>query len=225
MNQIMNVIKNAQEEFKNELSLIDSEKGIPRELYIRYLSMQYHLTKGVIKHFYLCASHESMTDKSRLRDFILGFGREEELHYKIAQQDLKALDREPLPIPLSVELWWAYFDLKVSQKPFIRLGATCVLENISNTSDEIIEKLMKNASYLDNGNTRFIAIHRHGPMSPHGDQILKELSSAKLSEAHLEDLLQGAKVGRHLYLEMARWALHPERDGVEDVSKKRLKSA
>src|SRR5690606_16063508 len=104
--------------------------GLPLEAYRRYLSMQYHLTKGVQRHFMICASHPDFAHRPKLREFLFHFAEEEELHFKVAEKDLENLGSRPLPIPLDTRIWWAFFDTQVYERPLVRLGATCILENI-----------------------------------------------------------------------------------------------
>ena len=111
------------------------------------------------------------------------------------------------PIPLDVELWWSYFDKIVDSRPFVRLGATCVLENISNSSGPLIQRLFSKADFLTPKNTVFFKIHQHDASLPHGDQILGALADANLLECHFGDLLEGARKGAVMYLRMAQWAL------------------
>lgn len=101
------------------------------EQYVRYLSMQYHLTKGVQRYFITAAAHSDLARRKKLRTFLFNFANEEELHYLIAANDLRKLGRDPLPEPFDVSLWHAYFQRVVVDRPFIRLGAACILENIS----------------------------------------------------------------------------------------------
>ena len=124
---VLDIVQVAGTHFSKRLqSLVDSG-GISKEQYVRYLSMQYHLTKGVQKHFLIAASHPTMVGKRKLREFLFHFGLEEEPHYGMAKHDLQHLGAEPLPCPIDVKLWWAYFDQIISQRPFVRLGATCIL--------------------------------------------------------------------------------------------------
>jgi hypothetical protein len=207
MDQIKKVVKAGQAEFRAYLEAAEGDGGLSRERYVRYLSMQHHLTNGVQRHFFAAASHPDLAHRRQLRRFLVEFANEEELHYQIAAKDLEALGVEPLPPPLDVKLWWAYFDKVVHDRPFLRLGATCILENIAGTAGDVITRLFAAAPYLTPRNTRFFTIHRHDETLPHGDQILAALEAAGLDPRHFDDLQEGAETGLTIYLRLARWSL------------------
>ncbi|GBD49572.1 hypothetical protein [Methylopila sp. Yamaguchi] len=78
--------------------------------YIRYLSFQYHLTRGVQRYFLSAAAHPDLARRRRLRAFLVDFASEEELHYLVAASDLLQFGLKPLPVSFDVELWHAYFE-------------------------------------------------------------------------------------------------------------------
>jgi hypothetical protein len=206
------VVEQAKAVFHKDLIRLSECTGMTESVYIRYLSFQYHLTKGVQKHFLTVAAHPSFAGKRKLRDFLYKFALEEEPHFDIARHDLENLGVEPLPCILDVKLWWAYFDQVVQTRPFVRLGATCVLENLGAGAGSLGHELLNNAPFLNKSNTRFFEIHFHETL-PHGDQIYAALESVRLSDDELEDLVDGARTGAVLYLRMARWAM-----GFQDLS-------
>lgn len=177
-----------------------------REMYLRYLSFQYHLTKGVQRHFLKVAGHPRLARKNLLREFLFKFGLEEEPHYKVAEVDLQRMGEAPRPCPLDVSLWWSYFDQIVEQRPFVRLGATCVLENLGGGAAALGHHLLDSAPFLNKSNTRFITIHFH-EILPHGDQILNALESAALDAEDIQELVEGANIGSIMYLRLAMWAM------------------
>jgi hypothetical protein len=69
--------------------------------------------------------------KKALRKFLFDFANEEELHYLVAAGDLARMGLPILAEPFDVTLWHAYFRSIVDERPFIRLGAACVLENLA----------------------------------------------------------------------------------------------
>lgn len=210
MERLLETIKSAQEQLKHSLDhILDCQGAFTTEQYSRYLSMQYHLTNGVEQHFYAIAGHKELESYPKLRKFLVKFAEEERPHYKIAFNDLKNMQCEPHEVMLEVKLWWAYFNEVIKTRPFVRLGATCILENISSRSDEVISKLLGSSKFITPKNTRFLEIHRHNEL-PHGDEILDYLTDAKLKEHHINDLLEGAKDGSKLFLGLLEWGLFPE---------------
>lgn len=177
------------------------KKGIQLEQYVRYLQMQYHLTKGVQETFLSIAAHQETRKYKSLRKFLVNFGYEEEMHFLLAQHDLKELNHDIGDCPFVVELWWAYQKYVISWKPIERLGATAVLENIGNFAAPLIKKLMSEASYLNKGNTTFVQVHMHEDL-PHGDQILEAYKSVKWSQNHLKQLIKGAENASFLYIKL-----------------------
>jgi hypothetical protein len=171
--------------------------------------MQFHLTKDVQRHFFIAASHPGLATKGKLRDFLVAFGLEEEMHYRIASKDIENLGQPILPIPLNVKLWWAYFDSIIYSRPFIRLGATCVLENLGSGGSTVVKRLLKNAPFINERTSRFILIHLHEEL-PHGDWIVSVLNNTELDNTNLEDLQEGAEMGATLYLRMVDWAFETD---------------
>jgi hypothetical protein len=215
MKPVLAVVTAAQAAFRSRLERLEQhEGGLTKERYVRFLSMQYHLTNGVQRHILTAAAHADLAHRRSLRKFLFEFANEEELHYEIARRDIENLGVEPAACPLDVKLWRAYFESIIVQRPFVRLGATCILENLAGTSGEIITRLFAAAPYLNPRNTRFFTIHRHDETLPHGDQIIEALEAAKLEDRHMVDLVEGAETGATIYMRLVEWSLE---DGVAAV--------
>lgn len=183
--------------------------GLSVDMYHRYLSMQYHLTKGVQRYFLTAAAHADLARMRRLRRFLFDFANEEELHYLVAGKDISTLGLPVLPEPIDVQLWHAYFGQVVVTRPFVRLGAACLLENLSSPDNRpLIAKLLQ-APFLSPANTKFLVLHMHETL-PHGEQILAALSQETLDPRQQDDLVEGARKGGVMYLRMVDWALNPQ---------------
>ena len=172
--------------------------GLEIEQYIRYLQVQYHLTKGVQNTFLSMASHPDTRSYKDLRAFLINFGYEEEMHYKLAEKDLQELGSLTGEIPFVVELWWAYQKAILPIKPLERLGATAILENIGNFAAPVIKELMAEADFITKKNSSFTQVHMHEEL-PHGDQILDALRNENFSELHQNQILEGATRTTWLY--------------------------
>ena len=214
LDPVLEVVEEAKAFFSIDLHELGASGGLTVEMYHRYLSFQYHLTKGVQRSFMKCAGHPDLSGKNRLREFLFKFALEEEPHYRVAEIDLERMGLEPTAMPLDVALWWAYFDQVVEERPFVRLGAACVLENLGAGAGAMGHALLDNAPYLNKSNTRFLEIHFH-EILPHGDQIIDALESAPLEPQDIGDLVEGANTGAIIYLRLARWATG--RDELTDV--------
>ena len=182
--------------------------ALTEEQYVRYLSMQYHLTSGVQRYFITAAAHADLSRRRKLCRFLFDFANEEELHYVVAGNDLHKIGRQPLPEPFDVTLWHSYFEKIVVNRPFVRLGAACTLENISAGTARPFVKQALFAPYLTRQNSKFLVLHQHETLT-HGDEIIQALTEANLEEAHICDLAEGARKGIVFYLRMADWALNP----------------
>lgn len=202
------IIKLAQDKFADLLLNANVGSGVSVECYQRYLSMQYHLTKGVQRYFITAAAHEDLFKMKPLRKFLLSFANEEERHYIVAANDLYNMGLEILPEPIDVTLWHSYFKNNIISNPFIRLGVALVLENISGGSARPLVKQALDSSFLNKQNTKFLVIHQHETL-PHGDQILEALEKSLLSESNIKDICLGARQAIVLYLRLAEWALFP----------------
>lgn len=200
MQELLDVVNNTKELFKEKLLKIEETNSFTKDLYVRYLSMQHHLTKDVQKYFYAAASHAKIIKNKKLRDFLVNFANEEYPHYLIAQKDIENLGEKIWDMPFDTELWHSYFWNNVHDRPFIRLGATCILENISEDSNEVIDRLFSKAPFLNKNNTIFFTIHKHDQDLPHGDEILEALSG--ISGDDYQELIEGAKKASTLYLRM-----------------------
>lgn len=204
---VKTAISNAQEAFRNLLEEGKKSGGLTKERYGRFLTMQYHLTRGVQRHFMFIAGHPSTAKKRDLRKFLINFAQEEEFHYMIAESDLKELGMVPGPCPFDIKLWWLFFDDVIKERPFVRLGATCILENIADGSSAVLDEMIQSSGYLNPKNLRFLIIHRHGPNLAHGDEILAALEGADLSEQELSDVLEGAHLATTMYMRLTKWIL------------------
>jgi hypothetical protein len=176
------------------------------EQYCRYLSMQYHLTRDVQAYFFAVAANSALAKRRKLRRFLSEFANEEELHYLVAANDLLAFGRRPLAEPFDVTLWHAYFRSVVGTRPFLRLGAAAILENLSAGVAREPARRALSAPFMTRDNTKFLVLHQH-ETNPHGEQILDALEAETFTPAELDDLFLGAKQGTILYLRMAKWAV------------------
>jgi hypothetical protein len=211
LSSLHRVIEEAGAIFREMLGATEMNGGLSRGAYVRYLQMQYHLTKEVQRYFLSAAAHPCMSGKRDFREFLFRFALEEEPHYGIAQTDLATLGETVGESPLDVRLWHAYFSGIVQSQPYRRLGAAAVLETIGTLASDVIKRLLKNAEFLNESNTRFVVIHMH-EILPHGTQFLLELSNSRPSVEEVEDIVAGAIDGGAIYLRMASWALGAEQN-------------
>jgi hypothetical protein len=65
-------------------------------------------------------------------------------------------------------------------------------------------KLLGEAGFITPQCMKFLEIHFHEAL-PHGDQIIKALTSVRLSPEEIDDCRRGAIIGAVLYLRMATW--------------------
>lgn len=206
--ELYSCIADAQERFADLLSsyLVDHPTTVDQ--YIRYLSFQYHLTRNVQRYFLAIAAHADLARRRPLREFLYRFANEEELHYLVAANDLAKLGLRPLPMPFDVELWHHFFGNVVADRPFVRLGAAVILENIADgVAREWVKKALQ-GGFLTRDNTKFLVLHQHETL-PHGNQVLTAIEEGGLDLRHFADLVEGARKGTVLYLRMAEWALRP----------------
>lgn len=212
LDEIDALITKAQDRFRQKLEAYLASDVSQRDAYHRYLSFQYHMTKGVQRYFYRIAANHRLSKMRKLRSFLASFAQEEELHYLVAASDLRSLDLEILPEPFDVTLWHAHFNAIVDAHPFIRLGAALILENISDGPARPAVKQALSADFMTRENTKFLVLHQHEVL-PHGDQLLEAVTTAPLDDGDVADLILGAKQGTVLYLRMVDWAL-----GTDDLA-------
>lgn len=204
--QLQQMISESQARFAGLLAEHLPDGRLDLDRYCRYLTMQYHLTKGVHRYFYGVAAHSSLARRKRFRAFLVRFAHEEELHYLVAGSDLAKLGRDVGPVPFDVQLWHAWFGQTVASRPFVRLGAAVILENLSGGAARDSVRAALSAPFLTRENTKFVTIHQHEGL-PHGDQLIEAIADALPTPAEARELLQGAKIGMVLYLRMAEWSL------------------
>ena len=203
------VIDEARHRFAGLLQRAAEAGPMTLAQYQRYLSMQYHFTKGVQAQMLRVAGHRDLARRKSLRRFLFDFANEEEQHYLVAAKDLAHLGLPILPMPLDVMLWHLYVGSIIDETPFQRLGTTCVLENISGGAARGPVQAALRAPFLNQANTRFLVIHQH-ELLPHGDQIMAALEAAHPEPHHVAQLELGAHIGMVTYLRMAEWALFPD---------------
>lgn len=210
MDRLLKEVETIQIALKAKLEeYYEKEKSFTKESYIRFLSNQYYLNKDVQRDFLIVASHFDFSKRKELRSFLCNFANEEELHYLVAEKDLAELGVKPLPCTLDVELWKAYFAKIIYDRPFVRLGATAILENALSKASAIFDKLLSTASYLKVENMRYLIIHKHEEL-PHGDQVIAALKNGNLEEKHWLDLQEGARNAGIIYMRFVHWILYGE---------------
>ena len=87
------------------------------------------------------------------------------------------------------------------ERPFVRLGATCVLENFGSGIGDLVKPILQATPFLTPKTSRFLQIHMHEEL-PHGDQILAALTQARPNAVEQADLAEGAEAGATLFLRM-----------------------
>jgi len=202
------LIDEAQKSFAQFIQKMLNGSGTTFEIYRRYLSMEYHLTKGVQRYFITAAAHEDFVKHRKLRQFLLDFANEEENHYLVAANDLHKCGLTIAAEPFDVTLWHAYFRSVLRDRPLLRLGAASILENISGGVARESARRALGAHFLTRENSKFLVMHMH-ESAPHGDLFLGALESTAFSEPQVRDLELGAQQGTLLYLRMAQWCLFP----------------
>jgi len=208
---VKKIVAQAQTDLKKRVDYLTEQQGkFEIDQYTRFLTMQHFLTKNVLKEFYDAAGHGDLYNRKSLRQFLVKFGEEEEPHPALATEDAKNLGREIGDRPIDVVLWKTYFEKTIKERPFIRIGATCVLENIADPSTSDILKLLENTPELNESNTQFIRLHMHDADLPHGDEIYEALESVELSADEIADLEFGARIGRKIYVQFADWIISGE---------------
>ena len=208
MQRLRATIVEAQARFAAMLQVFLQNRVADKATYQRYLSMQYHLSKGIQRDFMMAAAHSDLNKRRTLRAFLVEFANERELHYLVAANDLHMLGLELLPEPLDATLWHAYFDRTVAERPFVRLGAAATVENIGGGAAQPWAKAALAAKFLNRDNTKFLALNEDEE-TPSGDQVLAALDATNLREHHISDMVLGAKQGAVMYLRMMDWALNP----------------
>jgi len=194
-----------RQDVRNLLMQAIAGGGLTEEAYARFLSFQSHQTRGVQRHFYAVAGHDALARRRSLRDFLVRFALEEEPHWQVAEADLRQLGHALITPPVEVDLWWAYFDRAIVEQPFVRLGATAMLENLGGGMPSMQSGVL-DRPFLRPETTRFYELHRHED-HPHGEQVLAALHAVNPTAQEWQDLVCGAEVARRLHLGSLRWAL------------------
>lgn len=185
------------------IRMLVEEGGLTEVRYGRLLSCLTHFTRDVQRHFYSLAGHQTFARRKELRAYLVQFADEEEWHWRIAQADLEALGQPLSPAPIEVDLWWAFFDKMVVERPFVRLGAAALLENLGNCIPAEGTGVM-DRPFLRPDTLRFYRIHHN---DGHGEEILEAITHANPSTEEWQDVVRGAEVGRLLHLGGIRRAL------------------
>ena len=194
-----------REDMRAMVAQLVREGGLTEARYARLLSCFVHLTRGVQRHFFAVAGHDSLQKREELREFLLHFGKEEEWHWRVAVADLEALGYAVSEPPVEVDLWWSYFDRMVVERPFVRLGAAALLENLGDSVPSGGAGVMS-GPFLRPDTTRFYRIHS-GDAHSHGAELLAALADANPTAMERADMVRGAEAARRLHLGALRSAL------------------
>ena len=207
MKRIREAVKFCQDDFRTLIEASEiAQKGLERDQYVRYLQMQYHLVKDVQKQFFEIAAHPDIFAKKKFSDFLVDFGKEEGPHFKMAERDLNNLEAPLGEAPLDVKLWWSYFGNVIKTKPLVRLGGTCVLENVGSAVGDLIDEALAKSPFLNPKNTTFLILHKHEVVD-HGNEILDAVEAANLNEEETQDILRGIEDSQALFFRMFHWVL------------------
>ena len=207
MEKIKQATEQAQKEFRVLIENSEiAQKGLERDQYVRYLQMQYHLVKEVQKQFFEVAAHPSIFPKRKFSEFLVHFGVEEGPHYKMAERDLNDLGADLGTAPFDVKLWWSYFSNVIKTHPLVRLGGTCVLENVGSSVGDLIDAALEKSPFLTKKNTTFLILHKHEVLN-HGEEILQAIEEADLNQEEQNDVLQGIEESKALFFRMFHWVL------------------
>jgi hypothetical protein len=124
----------------------------------------------------------------------------------MAERDLKNLEAPLGEAPLDVKLWWSYFGNVIKTYPLVRLGGTCVLENVGSAVGDLIDEALAKSPFLNPKNTTFLILHKHEVLD-HGNEILDAVEEANLSEEETQDILRGIEDSQALFFRMFHWVL------------------
>jgi len=201
LERVEQVIRSAQKRFANLLAEVSAEAGgvdavTHRERLVRYLSVQYHLMRDVQRELFRIAAHPDLGIRRGLRDHLVARAGAEEFRFQEAADRVIGRGQSLVPAPLDVQLWHAYFDSLVDTRPFLRLGAACVLERIENEGIEPFRSMF--------GELPFHA----GYSKDAGRSLFQFLGGVELDPRQYQDLEEGAIHAATLYLRMLHWALH-----------------
>ncbi|OAB55233.1 hypothetical protein AY600_14140 [Phormidium willei BDU 130791] len=206
MQELHSLVRQARDAMAERLAALNAAGGMSEDQYVRYLSMQYHLTKDVQRVFMIAASHPDFSSRRALRDYLFRIGIEEEPHFRIAEEDVQGLGRSLVEMPLDLRLWHAHFNALIHDRPLVRIGAHCVLENIVVGLEEKVMGLLSQAPFVTRQTSRFVVLHTHAD-APHGQDIFRVLEAAKLDARHLADLVEGARDGGTMFLRLIDWSV------------------
>lgn len=207
MKQIKEAVETCQKDFRKLIEASEiAQKGLERAQYVRYLQMQYHLVKDVQKQFFEIAGHPRIFEKRKFSEFLIDFGQVEGPHFKMAERDLNNLEAPLGEAPLDVKLWWSYFGEVIKTRPLVRLGGTCVLENVGSAVGDLIDQALAKSDFLNPKNTTFLILHKHEVLD-HGNEILEAIEQAQLNEKETQDVLQGIEESQALFFRMFHWVL------------------
>lgn len=177
--------------------------------YQKFLSANYHLTRGVQKQFFRFASSPRMEHEPALRRIFMQLPETAAMHFVCAAEDLQALDMETLPEPLDAALWRSYFECAVDSRPFLRIGAALVLENaLAGQARPAVRRALGGAFMTERNTALLRLMQRASPLT--GAPLVEAISLTALTEAETADLAMGVRQGTVLYLRVLNWAFSRE---------------
>jgi hypothetical protein len=186
---MLRVVEAARSRFHLLLADLAARGGLTLEQYRRYVVVRRYLTRTIRQEFLTVASHPRLADRRTLRDFLIRIAVEDEPEIDDRFGSLSARPCDDTECPLDVRLWSTCFQEVAPVRPFLALGAACVLQHLGTEPNHGAE------------GEALVG------MTARGDRMRHALEAVPLMPAEIDDLAQGAADGAVMYLRMERWAL------------------
>jgi hypothetical protein len=206
MKDVQDVLATASNQLEELLASSQKNGSINIDNYYRYLTMQYYLVKDVQVHFFRSAAHPALRHYVELRQFLINFAFAEEPGYEAARSDLEAMGKPVADCPLDMALWRLFFSAVIDAAPFVRLGATCLLQSLGEVASRHLQPLLMQSTFFSESNTKFLMLNFETQPSKVAT-LFDTISETNITSSEVRDLELGAKIGATLILRQMHWAL------------------
>ena len=216
IDELREQIADAQKQYRGRLDAFRANAPTELAAYHRFLSFHYHLSHAAYGAFVRVADCPRISELPRFRRFLKTFAASQKMHHTATAVDLRALGLSILPRTFDVALWHGSLDTVAEERPFVRIGAAVIMENLP---DRIVGRELASARETDisqRENRDLLLVLHLLDTRGSGGRLLEALAEAPLTPQDLSELLLGAKLGTALYLRMIDWAL--ERDAITEAN-------
>ena len=170
-----------------------------REWLVRLWSLRWGLARGTRRRYLTLATLFDLAGHGALRDVVYQWATNDDCHERGAEAALRDLGADAMETPLDANLWDAYLDAIVVERPWLTCAAMGAWEELAATAIELGEQRAARASRLP--------VTTFSDRSSRWEELAAALRGETLDADELAAIVDGISAARVIGLRMMRWAL------------------